>query len=194
MIIPGRFPLIYADPPWQYEMWGKETGYEKSPDAHYDCMSDEELLALKTDILFGTGEDAVLFMWAVWPKLPFALELMREWGFTYKTGGSWHKKTKHGKDAFGTGYIVRGSSEPWLIGTVGNPKILHNSQRNIIEDNILQEKIREHSRKPDCVYGMLEALFPGPYLELFARQQKDGWIAVGNEVSLFNETNMDKKS
>lgn len=182
----GQYRLLYCDPPWKYEMYGKD-GYEKSPDKHYDCMSNEELLSLRDDVLFATQPNSVMFMWAVWPKLPFALELMKTWGFTFKTGGAWHKKTKHDKTGFGTGYIVRSACEPWLIGTYGDAEILNRSTRNIIEDeNIIEAKIREHSRKPDCTYEIIEKLFPGPYLELFARNTRDGWESCGNEINKFD--------
>lgn len=187
-----RFPqqqyrLLYVDPPWQYDMWS-EKGEGKSPQQHYKCMSDDELMAMRDDLLFCTAPDAVIFMWAVWPKLMFAGKLMEHWGFKYKTGGAWLKKTKHGKDGFGTGYIVRSSCEPFLIGTHGNAEILNRATRNIIEDeNLIVDTIREHSRKPDSVYGYIENLFPGAYLELFARQTKEGWDAWGNEVNKFEE-------
>lgn len=182
---PGQFRLIYADPAWQYEMYG-ETGYEKSPDKHYDCMSDEELLAMRDDVLFASAPNSVLFMWAVWPKLDFAMRLMEEWGFKYKTGGAWHKKTKHDKTGFGTGYIVRSACEPFLIGTHGDAQILNRSTRNLIEDeNLIEAKLRGHSRKPDCTYGLIEKLFPGPRLELFARSKRPGWESWGNETEKF---------
>ena len=177
----GQFGVIYADPPWAYEMYS-DKGYGKSPYVHYDCMPHDELLAMRDDVLFATAPDAVCFMWAVWPKLHEAMELMEAWGFTYKTGGAWHKKTKHGKDAFGTGYIMRSATEPFLIGTVGNPNIKNRSTRNLIED-----VVREHSRKPDCTYEMIENLFDGAYLELFARNKRDGWEAWGNQTDKFEE-------
>ena len=149
----NQYRVLYADPPWQYTM-RSDKGYEKSPQKHYDCMSDQELLAMRDDVLFATDTDSVLFMWAVWPKVPFALQLMEHWGFQYKTGGAWHKKTIHGKDAFGTGYIVRSACEPFIIGTHGNAEILNRSTRNIIEDeNLIVDAVREHSRKPDSVYA-----------------------------------------
>lgn len=180
-----QYRLIYADPAWQYDMFS-EKGYEKSPNKHYECMSDEELLALRDPLLFATAPNSVLFMWAVWPKLPFAIQLMEHYGFKYKTGGAWHKKTRHGKDAFGTGYILRSCCEPFIIGTHGDAEILNRSTRNIIEDeNLIVDTLREHSRKPDSVYSYIENLFPGAYLELFARQSKDGWDAWGNEINKF---------
>lgn len=175
----GQFGLILADPPWSYKMHS-EKGYEKSPQKHYDCMTLAELKAMRDAIMFATAPDCVLFMWGVWPMVPDALELIKEWGFTYKTGGAWHKKTTHGKDAFGTGYIFRSACEPFFLATRGNPKALNRSTRNIIEATV-----REHSRKPDCVYDMLEKLFTGPRLELFARTRREGWDSFGNQTDKF---------
>lgn len=175
----GQFKVIYADPPWQYEMYS-DAGYAKSPDAHYSCMPFRDLAAMRDDLLFRTAPDAVCFMWAVWPKLDEAFKLMEAWGFKYKTGGAWHKKTIHGKSAFGTGYIMRSASEPFLIGSNGKPSILNRSTRNIIE-----AATRGHSRKPDETYALIEGLFPGPYLELFARNTRPGWQSWGNEVGKF---------
>lgn len=184
----GQFGVIHADPAWSYQMYS-DKGHGKSPHAHYQCMSMDELKGMRDDILFATAPDAVLFMWAVWPMLPDALELMKEWGFQYKTGGAWHKRSKTWlpeceapKSAFGTGYILRSACEPFLIGTRGEPKAKNRSTRNIIE-----AAVREHSRKPDSTIEMLENLFDGPYLELFARTKREGWSVWGNETDKFSE-------
>lgn len=184
----GQFGLIYADPPWHYEMYS-DKGYEKSPDAHYSCMTFDALAAMRDDVTFATAPDAVLFMWCVWPKIHEALELMRIWGYQYKTGGAWHKMSKsyqegqaNAKSAFGTGYILRSACEPFIIGTHGNPNIKNRSTRNII-----QAAVREHSQKPQCTYDILENLFDGAYLELFARNSRPNWISWGNEVNKYDE-------
>ena len=182
----GQYGVIYADPPWSYKMYS-DKGHEKSPHSHYDCMTMRELYLLRDDVLFTSAPHSVLFMWAVWPMLDKAMELMRYWGFKYKTGGAWHKRSKSWtpenedpKSAFGTGYILRSASEPFLIGTIGNPKIKNNSTRNIIE-----AAVREHSRKPDETITLIENLFDGPYLELFSRQKRSGWDSWGNETDKF---------
>lgn len=182
----AQYNVIYADPPWAYEMFS-DKGHGKSPDQHYDCMSYEQLVAMRDDVLFATAPNAVCIMWAVWPKLQDAMHLMREWGFTYKTGGAWHKRStrfkkgmKNPKTAFGTGYIYRSASEPWLLGTIGDPKINSRSVRNLIE-----AATRGHSRKPIDMYEDIERLFSGPYLELFARNRRKGWDCFGNQVDKF---------
>jgi N6-adenosine-specific RNA methylase IME4 len=113
--------------------------------------------------------------------LPDAFRVMEAWGFSYETGGAWHKRTTHGKTAFGTGYILRSAAEIFLIGTRGRPPWRSRSVRNVIE-----APVRGHSRKPDAMYEACERLLPGPYLELFARQTREGWTQYGDEVGKFD--------
>lgn len=192
----SQHALIYADPAWQYEM-RSDKGYDKSPDAHYECMDLDAMKALRDDILFATAPNAVLVMWTTFTFIDQALDLMAAWGFQYKTGGPWVKRTATGKPAFGTGYILRSTAELFLIGTVGQPEIKNKSTRNLLLtgewpktlddiDAITVDTLRrEHSRKPDEMYPLIENLFPGPYLELFARTQRSGWTAWGNQTEKF---------
>jgi N6-adenosine-specific RNA methylase IME4 len=184
----GQFNVIYVDPPWAHEAYS-EKGYEKSQEKHYDTMSDAQLEAMLEDILFSCGPNCVLFMWATFPKLPSAVKLMDTWGFEYKTGGAWHKRSKtfvkgceKPKSAFGTGYIFRSAAELFLVGTTGTPKIKNHSTRNIIE-----AAVREHSQKPECTYELIESLWEGPYLELFARNSRKGWVSWGNESTKYDD-------
>jgi N6-adenosine-specific RNA methylase IME4 len=193
----GQFGVIYADPPWAYQMYS-DKGYDKSPDAHYQCMDLEAIKRLP--VMFAGAPNSVLVMWACFPMLPQALDLMAAWGFKDKTGGPWNKLTTDGRQAFGTGYVLRSASELFLIGTHGQPRIKNHSTRNVLfpgdawPDNlrdlgvIVNTLRREHSRKPDEMYGLLEGLFDGPYLELFARTSRPGWTSWGNETGKFNES------
>jgi N6-adenosine-specific RNA methylase IME4 len=157
---PLSYGVLLADPPWSYEMYGA-GGYGKSPEAHYETMSDAEIAALPVSHL--ASGDCLLWMWAIWPKLPAALDVMRAWGFRYKTGGSWTKTTRHGKRAFGTGYILRSTTEPFLIGTIGNPAVASRRVRNLIES-----PRRLHSQKPPEARAMLRELRPHAFAaELF---------------------------
>jgi N6-adenosine-specific RNA methylase IME4 len=195
-ILRGRqYGVIYADPAWEQVMYG-ETGYDKSPQAHYDCMSLDDMKAMRDQILFATGPHCVLFMWAIWNMLPQALDLMESWGFSYKTGGNWDKVTVHGKQAFGNGYILRSSSEPFLIGTLGKPARKNRSTRNNFYTGDVPENLhdlgisisslrRDHSRKPDEMVTLIEDLFDGPYLELFSRTAREGWDVAGNQTEKF---------
>ena len=179
----GEYRVILADPPWQFENWS-EAGEEKNAAAHYDCMSLDELKALRigSGLDFVCAPDCAMLMWATFPLLPDALELLDDWGFAYKSGGAWGKLTKHGKVAFGPGYLYRSAAEIWLLGTRGSPAVRSHSVRNLI-----LEKRREHSRKPDRMYDDIEALFDGPYLELFARARRPGWDSAGREVGKFDQ-------
>jgi N6-adenosine-specific RNA methylase IME4 len=194
----GQYGVIYCDPPWSYEMYS-EKGYEKSPQAHYDCMPLAQLKALRDQILFAAAPDCVLWMWGLWSMLPQLTDLMREWGFQHKSGGNWDKVTRHGKQAFGSGYIFRASSEPFALGTIGNPRIKNRRTRNSLFTGDVPENLndlgicitslrREHSRKPDEIPALIEDLFDGPYLELFGRTQRPGWAVWGNETDKFKKT------
>lgn len=156
-----KYGALLADPPWSYEMFG-DGGYAKSPEAHYDTLPDEEIAAFPVHLL--AAGDCLLVMWAIWPKLQSALTVMRAWGFAYKTGGSWTKLTKHGKRGFGTGYILRSSTEPFLVGTIGNPTVGSRSERNLIE-----APLGKHSEKPLEMREKLLRLRPNSFAaELFA--------------------------
>lgn len=177
-LTPLRYTCILADPPWAFRLHSSK-GEGKSPHAHYDCMSAAELAALPVNQL--AAPDAALVMWATWPMLDAARELMRAWGFAYKSGGAWAKQSSTGRAlAFGTGYIYRSASEPWLLGTIGRPALQSRAIRNLIA-----APVREHSRKPDQMHADLECLFPGPRAELFARQLRPGWDAWGNQTDRF---------
>lgn len=192
----GQYGLIYADAAWDFETHS-EAGQKKSQHAHYDCMTLDELKAMRDDVVFATAPDSVLVMWACFPSLHWAMDLMKTWGFDYVTGGSWNKITRHGKQGFGTGYILRSSSELFLIGKHGSPKAKNKRTRNALFSgdvppslhdilNIsVNAGLREHSRKPDQMIDMLEKLFDGPYLELFCRHKRPGWEAWGNQTEKF---------
>ena len=166
----SKYKVILADPPWTYNQ--KPRG---NSDDEYSTMSLEQLAALPITAVADT--DCVLFMWATFPLLPEAVYLMKEWGFLYKTGLSWHKKTRKGKDYFGNGFIFRSAAELLLVGYKGHPKPLNKSTRNSLDAVCLG-----HSIKPEASYRLIEKLFEGPYLELFARRDRKGWNCVGNEV------------
>lgn len=173
-----HYRCILADPPWRFENYSAK-GEAKNPVAHYDCMSLPELLDL--DVGHLAAPDCALFMWATAPMLPDALSAMARWGFTFKTAGAWFKQSKSGnKMAFGTGYIWRSAVEFLLVGVNGAPTWRSKSERNAI-----LAPVREHSRKPEDVYRKIEAMVDGPRLELFARSERPGWDAWGNEVGRF---------
>lgn len=183
---PLSYDFILCDPPTKFETWSA-AGQGKGPDSQYDTMTWDELKALPVSQL-GRG-DTILFLWACWPTLAQSLDLLEAWGFRYVTGGAWHKRTKHGKSAFGTGYVLRSATEPYLIGTLGSPQTANNI-RNVMESadlDVIDAVTRGHSRKPDTQYDYCRALAPRAirFLEMFGRQRWPGWDAFGNETDKF---------
>lgn len=175
-----KYGMIMADPPWLYEAWS-EGGNEKNAIAKYDCMDLESIKAMRVGDL--AAKDCVLWLWATNPMLPQAIEVLQAWGFQFKTAGHWSKKTKHGKQAFGTGYILRSAGEPFLIGTMGDP-ITAKNVRSVVEG-----PVREHSRKPEESYEAAERLVPNvDRLDFFSRQPRANWDRFGNEADKFGVT------
>uniref|UniRef100_A4WS25 MT-A70 family protein n=1 Tax=Cereibacter sphaeroides (strain ATCC 17025 / ATH 2.4.3) TaxID=349102 RepID=A4WS25_CERS5 len=186
-LTPMKYGAILADPPWQYRMWS-EAGHAKSPEAHYATAGEDWIASLPVSHL--AGPDCLLFLWTTWPHLPQAMRVMKAWGFRYVTGGSWNKRTAGGKTAFGTGYILRSASEPYLVGKIGAPQIASRSCRNLIDAEEIPDTIeairREHSRKPIQMRQMIETLLPRAYAcELFAREPWPGQDVWGNETERF---------
>lgn len=173
-----KYACILADPPWHFKMYSKKGYTTKSAEGQYDTMTLEDIKDLPVGEI--ADKNCFLFLWATFPMIREAIEVMGAWGFEYKTGGAWAKMTKNGKHAFGTGYVLRSAAELFLIGTKGRVQILNRSTRNIIADTV-----REHSRKPDSQYKIIEDLVAGPRIELFARQHRDGWDCWGNQTDKF---------
>lgn len=180
-----KYGALLIDFPWPYDLYS-EAGYEKSPETHYRSMSERELLDLPVNLL--AANDCLAWVWSTWPHIPLAMKIMRSQGFEYKTGGSWTKKTVHGKNAFGTGFILRSTTEPYLIFTLGKPRIGSKSVRNLIETeeafdyeaipSLIESQRREHSRKPPEARENLKLLRPECHIaELFAREP---WPADGD--------------
>lgn len=175
---PGGFSLIMADNPWSFKTWSAK-GEAKSPQVHYSCTPLTWIKGLPVEEV--AARDSVLWLWAINPMLPHALEVLDAWGFEFKTMGYWVKRTKHGKLGFGTGHILRGAGEPFLIGTRGKPLWGSKSVRSVIEG-----PLREHSRKPEEAYQAAAKLVPfGSRLDLFTRTRREGWHAFGDELDKF---------
>lgn len=116
-------------------------------------------------------------------RVPESIELLRAWGFKFKSAAAWAKQSSTGKAwHFGTGYVFRSAAEFIVVGTIGKPKVNSRSIRNLIV-----APVREHSRKPDDQYTMVEALYAGPYAEIFSRTSRPGWDCWGNEAGKFAE-------
>ena len=176
---PHSYDLIMADPPWLFDLYSAE-GEGKSAQAHYKCMDLDQIKQMP--VLDLASPNCLLWLWATNPMLPQALELISAWGFAFKTAGTWVKTTKHGKIAFGPGYLLRCASEPFLIATRGSPKTAKNVR------TVFHGLIREHSRKPEEGYREAEKLMPrANRLELFSRTNRAGWTVWGDEAGKFGE-------
>ena len=169
-----KYDVILADPPWNFETWGEG---DRNVSNKYDLMETKDICSLSLP----SADDCVLFLWACWPKLYDAMQVIEEWGFTYKTiGWIWIKANRSGFGFFtGMGYYTRANSEPCFIATKGKPKRVENKGIQ----SLIYSPVREHSRKPDDQYRKVEALYPDKkYLELFARRKREGWDSWGNEI------------
>lgn len=185
----GTYGAILADPPWKFEHWGKTFVCDRDPENHYPLMTMEMLFGLPVAEL--AAPDCVLFMWVTWPMLTHGLKTIEAWGFTYKTCGfAWVKADNTQVDFFQEelkaemklGYWTRANSEVCLLATRGKPKRINADVRQAIV-----APSREHSRKPDGIHERIERLVAGPYLELFARQKREGWSVWGNQTDKFRE-------
>jgi len=176
---PFGFDMLMVDPPWAFAL-RSEKGEAKSPQAQYACMPLDAIKALPVAQL--ARGDAFLWLWATNPMLPQALAVMSAWGFTFSTSGTWVKTTSGGKLAFGTGYVLRSASEPFLIGRLGRPR----AGRAV--RSVIMAPAREHSRKPDEAYAAAEALLPGALrrADLFSRETRSGWESWGSEQGKFD--------
>jgi len=180
---PNHYRVIYADPPWTFATYSRK-GKGRSAEAHYDCMSMEDIKALP--VAQWAADDCVLFLWTTDPLLEKAFEIIRAWGFTYKTVGFyWAKLNKqtpasHNRDFFtGLGFWTRANPELCLLATRGKP---HRRRADVRK--LIVSPRREHSRKPDEAYERIEALCEGPYLEMFARFPRPGWDHWGIDPEL----------
>lgn len=182
------YGAILIDPPWSFRSWS-DKGKNRAPDTlvrqkglserHYKTMGLSDIAALPVRDL--AADRCVVFLWTVDCMLPDALRIGQGWGFTFKTVAfTWTKTKKDGGHHVGLGYWTRGNPEQCLLFARGAPKRKSASIRQLIE-----APRREHSRKPDEVYGRIEGLVDGPYLEMFARQTRAGWSSWGDETDKF---------
>lgn len=169
------YQIIYADPPWRYD----QKGVEGAAEQHYSTMSQEDICRLPIKSI--SAKDSILFLWATFPQLPAALQVISAWGFKYKTVAFlWLKKNRKADSwFFGLGFWTRGNAEVCLLATRGHPK---RKSANIHQ--FIISPIEAHSKKPDIVRDrIVELAGDVPRIELFARQMTPGWDVWGNEVS-----------
>lgn len=174
---PFEADFIMADPPWRWQAYS-DKGLEKSPESHYETMTISDICALPVGDLAAC--DCLLWLWARAPMLPEALRVLDAWGFRFVTEGVWLKRSKHDKRHMGTGYVLRGEHEPFILAKRGEPKV--KAVRSVIVG-----KVREHSRKPDEAYSAAEIMMPNARrYDLFSRQSRQGWESWGDEAGKFD--------
>lgn len=169
------YKIIYADPPWAYR---NMENIQATTNSHYSTMNNKDICNLNVDLI--ADKNSILFLWATFPKIQEALDVLKAWGFEYKTVGfTWIKKNKNGSNFFGVGWYTKSNAEVCLIGVKGKAPKISNSISSIVET------VRErHSKKPECVKDLI-VKFCGdiPRIELFARGiPTNGWDVWGNEV------------
>ena len=180
MIGRGPYGTLLADPPWRFANRTGKMAPEHKRLSRYATMTLEEIQELPIPQLVGPASH--LYLWVPNALIREGLETMRRWGFTYKTNIVWHKVRKDGgPDGRGVGFYFRNVTELVLFGVRGNLRTGPAGRRQV---NFLATRKREHSRKPDELYDIVEACSPGPYLELFARHRRPGWDAWGDEADL----------
>lgn len=167
----GKYNVIYADPPWQYDnklmQWG-------AAELHYEPKSTEEICGMN----IATPNDAVLFLWVTNPFLGDGLVVTEAWGFEYKTNIVWVKK---GLKRPGAGFYVRGRHELLFICTKGS--FLPDQRAKEPIGSVIEAEVGKHSEKPEAFFELIEKMYPeGKYLQLFARRHRKGWESWGDEV------------
>lgn len=172
-----KYGVILADPPWAFRAWS-DKGKGRSAEQHYPTMRMEDIKALPVPSL--AAEDCVLFLWATFPMLKEALEVIDTWGFTYKTVAfTWVKENRKSPGLFwGLGYWTRANAEVCLLATRGSPK-----RQSAAVHQVILSPVERHSKKPDEVQERIVTLMGDvSRVELFARQETPGWDVWGNEV------------
>jgi len=178
----GAYRTILADPPWQFTNKTGKVAPEHKRLFRYSSMTLDEIMALPVEQL--AVPTAHLYLWCPNALLPEGLAVMQAWGFNYKSNIVWHKIRKDGgSDGRGVGFYFRNVTELILFGVRGkNARTLAPGRRQV---NFLETRKREHSRKPDELYPIIEAYSSGPFLELFARgSTRPGWVVWGDEASV----------
>jgi len=177
-----RFGTILADPPWRFQNRTGKMAPEHNRLNRYGTMSLEEIMSLP--VADFTADRAHLYLWVPNALLPEGLEVMRAWGFDYKSNIVWHKVRKDGgSDGRGVGFYFRNVTELVLFGVRG--KSVRTLDPGRTQVNLLATRKREHSRKPDEMYEIIEACSWGPRLEIFARGGRRGWKSWGDQAESY---------
>ncbi|NCD34018.1 MAG: S-adenosylmethionine-binding protein [Spartobacteria bacterium] len=174
-----RFATILADPPWQFQNRTGKMAPEHKRLSRYNTLTLEEIKAMPVEAI--AEERAHLYLWVPNALLAEGMQVMESWGFKYKTNLIWYKIRKDGgPDRRGVGFYFRNVTEMILFGIRG--KNIRTLQPGRSQENILSTRKREHSRKPDEQYDLIESCSWGPFLELFGRGTRNGWATWGNQA------------
>lgn len=177
----GRFGTILADPPWRFQNRTGKVAPEHVRLRRYETMSVEEIAAMP--VAAHAADQSHCYLWVPNALLPYGLDVLKAWGFTYKTNIVWYKVRKDGgPDGRGVGFYFRNVTELLLFGVRGKMRTLAPGRRQV---NLISSRKREHSRKPTAAYQVITECSPGPYLELFARERVKGWKQWGQEVDTY---------
>jgi N6-adenosine-specific RNA methylase IME4 len=173
------FGTVLADPPWRFQNRTGKVAPEHRRLSRYDTLDAAEIARLPVKSL--VAEQSHCYLWVPNALIEDGLAVLSAWGFQYKAMLVWAKRRKDGgPDGRGVGFYFRNVTEPILFGVRGKLRTLPPGRRQV---NLIETRKREHSRKPDEQYGLIEACSPGPRLELFARYAQPGWTVWGNEVA-----------
>lgn len=182
--VKGKYGTILADPPWRFNNSTGKVAPEHKRLARYSTLSLDEIISIPVNEV-AKGK-CHLYLWVPNALISEGLTVMRKWGFTYKTNLIWYKIRKDGgPDGRGVGFYFRNVTEMILFGVKGNLRTLKPGRSQV---NIIPSRKREHSRKPDELYQIIEECSPGPYLEMFARGGRKDWISWGNEADDYEIT------
>ena len=176
----NKFATIYADPPWRFQNRTGKIAPEHKRLNRYETMDLEEIMALPVSQI--AASKSHLYLWVPNALLPDGLAVMKAWGFQYKGNIIWEKVRKDGEpDGRGVGFYFRNVTEILLFGVKGdNNRTLAPARSQV---NLIRSQKREHSRKPDEIIPIIERCSPGPFIELFARGDRDGWTMWGDQAS-----------
>jgi len=177
----GTFSTILIDPPWRFQNRTGKMAPEHKRLHRYRTMTVDDIMAMPVGA--HTRTPSHLYLWVPNALLREGLQVMEAWGFRYKTNIVWYKVRKDGgPDGRGVGFYFRNVTELLLFGVKGSMRTLKPGRTQV---NLLCTRKREHSRKPEEVYKIIESCSPGPYLELFARERIEGWTTWGDEVDTY---------
>lgn len=177
-VVEGGFKTVLADPPWRFTNRTGKVAPEHWRLDRYDTMTLDDICALPVGEC--AAENSHLYLWVPNALLPDGLRVMEAWGFRYISNVVWAKRRKDGgPDGRGVGFYFRNVTEIILFGVKGSMRTLGPGRSQV---NMIEARKREHSRKPDEQYALIESCSPGPYLEMFARYPREGWDVWGNEA------------